>query len=91
MGGTKPLTKSPKILEQPAASQMKKSWRAGKKVISGHFDNEVAKALKILAAQKETTIQMLLALAINDFFEKNNLPRLADETPLPRGPSGRPK
>ncbi len=58
-------------------------------MISGHFDAEVAIAMKVLAAQKSTTVQLLLARAINDFLEKNNLGRLADETPLPRGPMAR--
>lgn len=65
--------------------------RQGKKVISGHFDVEVAIAMKVLAAQKSTTVQLLLARAINDFLEKNNLGRPADETPLPRGPTARDK
>jgi hypothetical protein len=63
------------------------SARAGKKVIAGHFDFEVSRQFKMLAVQQNTTVQLLLAKAINDFFEKNKLSRIADENPQPRGPA----
>jgi hypothetical protein len=65
--------------------------RIGKRVIAGHFDQKVAKALKVLAAQEDTTVQLLLAKAINDLTEKKGLGRLADETPQPRGLAARKK
>lgn len=65
--------------------------RIGKRSVGGHFNPEVAQALKILAAQKDTTVQVVLAHALNDYFEKNGLARIADEKTLPRGAAARRK
>ena len=59
--------------------------RVGKRVISGYFDAPVARALKTLAVEQDTTVQSLLARAINDLLEKHGRGRLAGEEPLPRG------
>lgn len=44
--------------------------RQGKKAIAGHFDPVVSKQLKQLALEQDTTVQALLAEALNDLFEK---------------------
>ncbi len=44
--------------------------RQGKKAIAGHFDPAVSKQLKQLALEEDTTVQALLAEALNDLFEK---------------------
>lgn len=44
--------------------------RQGKKAIAGHFDPAVSKQLKQMALEKDTTVQALLAEALNDLFEK---------------------
>ncbi|MDJ0733224.1 MAG: hypothetical protein QNJ47_03910 [Nostocaceae cyanobacterium] len=44
--------------------------RKGKKAIAGHFDPAVSKQLKQLALEEDTTVQALLAEALNDLFEK---------------------
>jgi hypothetical protein len=59
--------------------------RVGKKLLSGHFEAPVVRALKTIALEQDTTVQSLLARAINDFLEKNGYGRPASETPLPRG------
>jgi hypothetical protein len=59
--------------------------RRGKKSVAGHFPPDVVKTLKILSAQNEETVQVVLARALNDYFEKNGLARIADEMPMPRG------
>lgn len=59
--------------------------RDGRKQLAGYFKPEVIRALKQLAMNRDTTIQCLMAEAINDLFEKNGLQRLADEAPRPRG------
>lgn len=59
--------------------------RMGTRAIGGHFAPEVARALKILAAQHDKTVQTALAEALNDYFEKYGLERIADEKPPPRG------
>ena len=51
--------------------------RQGKKVIQGHFDKDVHRQLKILAIEKDTSIQNLLSEALNALFERNNKPPIA--------------
>lgn len=74
----KPVANLKGIVFQPES-------RVGKKAVSAYFEPEVAKALKVLALELDTTIQGLMALAFNDLFEKHGRGRLADETVLPRG------
>jgi hypothetical protein len=68
-----------------STSSMGQPSRIGKKSVAGHFPPEVVKTLKILSAQNDETVQVVLARALNDYFETNGLARIADETPLPRG------
>lgn len=49
----------------------------GTRMISGHFATETHKQLRILAAVEERTIQGLLEEALNDLFQKHNLPPIA--------------
>lgn len=51
--------------------------RVGKKVIAGHFDPAVARQLKQLALDRDTTVQNLLAEALNDLFEKHQMQPIA--------------
>ncbi len=51
--------------------------RQGKKMISGHFDKDVHRQLKVLALEKDTSIQNLLSQALNALFERNNMPPIA--------------
>lgn len=44
--------------------------RQGKKAITGHFDPVVSRQLKHLALERDTTVQALLAEALNALFEK---------------------
>jgi hypothetical protein len=55
-----------------AASEPKFSWpsRTGRTLVAGHFDPKVAKQLKLLAAEEETTIQALLEEALDLLFVK---------------------
>jgi hypothetical protein len=59
--------------------------RVGKRLIAGYFDPAVPRALKRLALEQDTTMQTLLARAINDLLEKHGRGRPASEAPLPRG------
>lgn len=59
--------------------------RSTRKQIAGYFEPEVARALRRLAMDRDTTQQALLAEALNDLFAKHGMARLADEKPLPRG------
>ena len=51
--------------------------RQGKKMISGHFNKDVHRQLKMLALEKDTSIQSLLSEALNALFERNNKPPIA--------------
>ena len=53
--------------------------REGKSNVTGYFPPEVKKQLRLLAAEHDTTIQNLLAEALNDLFAKNGKPEI---TPL---------
>ena len=61
----------------PKSNSMVPPSRQGKKMISGHFDKDVHRQLKILAIEKDTSIQNLLSEALNALFERNNKPPIA--------------
>jgi hypothetical protein len=52
--------------------------RSGRVLIGGHFAPEVQTALKIIAAEERTTVQALLAEAINTIFAKRHKPEIAE-------------
>jgi hypothetical protein len=47
-------------------------------LVGGHFAPEVQTALKVIAAEERTTMQALLAEAINTVFAKRHKPEIAD-------------
>ncbi len=47
--------------------------RVGKKLIAGHFDPSVHRQLKQLSVDESTSIQDLLAEAIDDLFQKHGV------------------
>lgn len=51
--------------------------RQGKKALTGYFDPEVIKQLKVLAAAEDKTMQSLMAEAINELFKKYGRPHIA--------------
>ena len=51
--------------------------RVGKTNVTGYFPREVKTQLRLLAAEHETTIQALLAEALNDLFAKYGKPEIA--------------
>lgn len=51
--------------------------RRGTKLIGGHFAPEVSTQLRILAAEDGTTVQSLLAEALDDLFVKKGRGRVA--------------
>jgi len=61
----------------PKPNPMVPPSRQGKKMISGHFDKDVHRQLKMLALEKDTSIQNLLSEALNALFERNNKPPIA--------------
>ena len=69
----------PDELAAPTESRGRHSrpGRTGKSNVTGYFLPEVKKQLRLLAAERETTIQNLLAEALNDLFAKNGKPEIA--------------
>ncbi len=61
----------------PKPAAMVPPSRQGKKMISGHFDKDVHRQLKMLALEQETSIQALLSQALNALFERNDMPPIA--------------
>ena len=55
--------------------------RSGRVLVGGHFAPEVQTALKIIAAEERTTVQALLAEAINTVFAKRHKPEIAEISP----------
>jgi hypothetical protein len=51
--------------------------RQGKKALTGYFDPEALKQLKVMAAAEDTTIQALMSEALNDLFKKYGKPHIA--------------
>lgn len=51
--------------------------RATKSNVTGYFPPAVKKQLRMLAAAQDTTIQRLLAEALNDLFAKHGKPEIA--------------
>jgi hypothetical protein len=51
--------------------------RAGKRLIGGYFDMPVSQQLRILAAERNSTIQELLREGLNDLFQKYGKSRIA--------------
>ena len=53
------------------------SSRNGKKQVGGHFDPEVSRQLKIIAAKEDKTIEQALGDALNEYFERRGVPPIA--------------
>lgn len=51
--------------------------RATKTNVTGYFPPEVKRQLRLLSAEQDTTIQALLAEALNDLFAKHGKPEIA--------------
>lgn len=59
--------------------------RVGTKQIAAHFPEDVAWQLRALAVEHKTTVQNLMAEALNDLFAKHGKPEVA---PMDRGRGG---
>jgi hypothetical protein len=45
--------------------------RVGRRQVAAFFAPEVGRALKVLAAERDSTVQALMAEALNDLFRKH--------------------
>jgi hypothetical protein len=59
-------------VDEPKRAEMavRRPSRQGKRLIAGHFDPKVAKQLRLLAAEEDTSIQALLEEALDLLFVK---------------------
>lgn len=64
-------------LEEEGSSTNLPPSRRGKKALTGYFDPEVIKQLKLLAAEEDKTMQSLMSEALNELFKKYGRPHIA--------------
>lgn len=67
-------TPSPPTAREPAIGPR---TRVGTKQIAAHFPEDVAWQLRALAVERKTTVQNLMAEALNDLFAKHGKPEVA--------------
>ena len=75
---TPPQAPAPRVADEaPArAGKFYRPSRDGRRLIAGHFDPKVAKQLKLLAAEEDTTVQALLEEAVDLLFLKKGKGRM---------------
>ena len=61
----------------PTPERSGRPARSGKRLIGGYFDMPVSQQLRILAAERNTTLQELLREGLNDIFQKYGKSRIA--------------
>lgn len=69
-------TPSQAVSTEPPAARAASGGRQGTKLIGGHFPPEISTQLRILAAEEGTTVQRLLAEALDDLFVKKGRSRV---------------
>ena len=67
---------SPATPAEAPAAKAARGGRQGTKLIGGHFPPEISTQLRILAAEGGTTVQSLLAEALDDLFVKKGRNRV---------------
>ena len=77
LGSAMEKANRPAAAIEPPKESPGQPGRAGKVLIGGHFEPAVRKQLKGIAVEKETTVQDLLAEALNDLFAKHRKPEIA--------------
>ena len=65
--------RTPPTPDPPAPSPASPSRKVKRKHIGGYFDPEVAKRLRMLSSEEETTVQELLTEALRLLFEKRGM------------------
>ena len=69
--------KAPAAPDPGDARKPQSASRAGKSFIGGYFPPDVARQVRILAAEQDTTIQLLMAEALNHLFLAYGKPQIA--------------
>ena len=75
---TPPQAPTARVADETSARAGKfyRPSRDGRRLIAGHFDPKVAKQLKLLAAEEDTTVQALLEEAVDLLFLKKGKGRM---------------
>ena len=71
------VSTSPKQVKSEAGPEPHPPSRAGKRQVAAYFPVPVQRQLKLLTVENDTTVQNLLAEAINDLFAKYGKPEIA--------------
>ncbi len=74
--GIEPLLPAPQPEPAPAPRFSRPS-RESKHLIGGHFPKAVAKQLRLIAVEDDTTVQALLEEALDDLFLKKGRAKIA--------------
>ncbi|MGQ3675778.1 ribbon-helix-helix domain-containing protein [Xanthobacter sp. TB0139] len=69
-GTSTPAEVTPEVSASVEVEKPKRTSRTGTRLIGGHFPPEVARQLRMLAAEEDTTVQALLEEAIGLLFVK---------------------
>lgn len=76
--------RAPEVMVAPAIAEPTEAagrtgprTRIGTKQVAAHFPEDVAWQLRALAVDRKTTVQNLMAEALNDLFAKYGRPELA--------------
>ncbi|GHO66543.1 hypothetical protein KSC_054350 [Ktedonobacter sp. SOSP1-52] len=77
--GLRENTQTPNRANTKPRKHKNTKGREGRQFIAAHVLPEAAKQFKLLSVQQGETVQKLLIEAINDFFAKYGLSRIADE------------
>jgi len=65
------------VAEDAGPAKFHRPSRDGRKLVAGHFDPKVAKQLKLLAVEGDTTVQALLEEALDLLFVKKGRDRVS--------------
>jgi hypothetical protein len=65
-----PASAASRATAEPTSRKFHRPSRDGRRLVAGHFEPRVAKQLKLLAAEEDTTVQDLLAEALDLLFVK---------------------
>lgn len=66
------------LADAGSAPAAQRPSRVGTKLVAGHFDPRIARQLRMIAAEEDTTVQALLEEALDLLFVKKGKARLDD-------------
>ena len=73
-----PLARVPEPAREVRKPKSQRPSREGTKLVAGHFDPKVARQLRIIAAEEDTTVQALLEEALDLLFVKKGRAHIKD-------------